>query len=107
MNHDASSFAILEPHNNIGSGREDIPCERDGRIKDLILDLTTNVSFEQVMQLVPRDADSVLSGFAERAASLAIRHQDERELRAGLYAAAIALALSTDAREVLPAGALV
>jgi hypothetical protein len=106
MNHDASSFAILEPQNNIGYGREDVPCARDGQIKDLILDLTANVSFEQVMQLVPRDADGVLSGFAERSASLAVRHRDERELRAGLYATALALALTTDAREVLPSVAL-
>jgi hypothetical protein len=83
MNHHASSFAILEPQNNIGYGREDFPCGRDGQIKDLILDLTANVSFEQVMQLVPHDADSVVSAFAERSASLAVRHRDERELRAG------------------------
>jgi hypothetical protein len=106
MNHDASSFAILEPANNIGYGREVLPCGRDGQIRDLILDLTVNVSFEQVMQLVPHDADSVLSAFAERTASHAVRQQDERELRAGLYAAALALALTTDAREVLPAVAL-
>jgi hypothetical protein len=40
--------------------------------------------------------------FAERAASIAIRHQDARELRAGLLAAAVALDLTDDPREILP-----
>jgi hypothetical protein len=106
MNEDASSFAILEPQNNIGYGREGLPCGRDGQIRDLILDVTANNSFEQVAQRLPQSADRVLSAFAERAASLAVRQQDERELRAGLYAAALALALTTDAREVLPSVAL-
>jgi hypothetical protein len=56
MNHDASSFAILEPHNNIGSIRADLPCGRDGHIKHLILDLTENVLSEQVMQRLPQNA---------------------------------------------------
>jgi hypothetical protein len=57
MDQDASSFAILEPANNIGYGRDDIPCGRDGQIKDLVLDLTANISFEQVMLRLPHDAD--------------------------------------------------
>jgi hypothetical protein len=88
MNHDASSFVILEPANNIGYGCEDIPCERDGQIKDLILDLTADFSFERVMQLAPQYAYRV-SAFAERAASLAVRQQDERELRRGLPRATV------------------
>jgi hypothetical protein len=69
----------------------------------LVLELADNASFEQVSGLVPRDADRVLTAFAERAASIAVRGKDERELRAGLLAAALALSLSDDERDVLPA----
>jgi hypothetical protein len=100
------STGILEPKNNIGYGREDLSCARDDQIRKLILDLTQSRSFEEVTRLVPRYADRVLSAYAERAASLAVRRQDDAELRAGLIAAAIALALTDDQREVLPAVAL-
>jgi hypothetical protein len=106
VNRDASSIAILEPRNNVGYRREDVPCARDGQIRDLLLELADNASFEQVSGLVPRDADRVLTAFAERAASIAVRGKDERELRAGLLAAALALSLSDDERDVLPAVAL-
>jgi len=106
VNRDASSIAILEPRNNVGYRREDVPCARDGQIRDLLLELADNASFEQVSGLVPRDADRVLTAFAERAASIAVRGKDERELRAGLLAAAVALSLSDDERYVLPAVAL-
>jgi hypothetical protein len=106
VNRDASSIAILEPRKNVGYGREDVPCARDGQIRDLVLELADNASFEQVSGLVPRDADRVLTAFAERAASIAVRGKDERELRAGLLAAALALSLSDDERDVLPAVAL-
>jgi hypothetical protein len=83
VNRDASSIAILEPRNNVGYRREDVPRARDGQIRDLVLELADNASFEQVSGLVPRDADRVLTAFAERAASIAVRGKDERELRAG------------------------
>jgi hypothetical protein len=106
MDSDASATSILEPGNNVGYGSKDLPCARDGQIRDLILELVRNVSFERVTELVPHGADRVLSAFAERAASLTVRHHDERELRAGLFAVAFALSLSDDPRDVLPAVAL-
>jgi hypothetical protein len=48
----------------------------------------------------------VLSAFAERAASIAVRHEDDRELRAGPFAAALAQSRSDDERDVIPAMAL-
>jgi hypothetical protein len=59
--------------------------------------------FEQIKSLMPRDADRVLNVFAERAASITVRHQDVRELRAGLLAAAIANSITGDPRDTLPA----
>jgi hypothetical protein len=106
MNRNSPSTAILESRNNVGYGPMDIPCARDGQIRDLILDLTENVSFEQLIRLVPRDADRTLSAFAERAASIAVRRREGRELRAGLLAAALALSLTDDPRDALPALAL-
>jgi hypothetical protein len=106
MTGNSHSTAILQPRNNTGYGREDVPSARDGQIRDLILDLTRNVTFEQVARLLPPDADTTLSAFAERAASIAVRRRDEGELRAGLLAAALALSLSDDPREALPALAL-
>ncbi|WP_041289194.1 hypothetical protein [Kribbella flavida] len=55
---------------------------------------------------MPSGADEVLAAFAERAASIAVRHQDSREVRAGLLAAVIALDLTTDQRDVVPVLAL-
>ena len=64
MNRDASSIALLEPRNNVGYGREDVPCARDGQIRDVVLELADNASFEQVSRLVPRAAVDDLSADA-------------------------------------------
>ncbi|WP_425829837.1 hypothetical protein [Kribbella sp. DT2] len=45
----------------------------------------------------------MLAAFAVRAASIAVRHQDPREIQAGHVATAIALDLTTDPRDALPA----
>lgn len=106
MDFDVRAFSILGPARNVNYGREELASTRDGQIRDLLLGMADEAGFEQVAGLVPRDADEVLNAFAERAASIAVRHQDARELRAGLIAAAIAHVISGDPREVVPALAL-
>ena len=103
---DRRKFEVLKPAVNVGYGRKELPSPRDGEIRELLVSTADSVQFEQVMLLMPRGADGVLAAFAERAASIAVRHQDERELRAGLLAAALALALTDEPREVLPVLAL-
>ncbi|MGO1055274.1 hypothetical protein [Crossiella sp. CA198] len=100
------SFTILESVKSSNYSVEELSSVRDGQIRDLLLDVAGEMSFEQVKQLMPRDVDRVLGTFAERAASIAVRHQDARELRAGLLAAAIALSVTGDFREELPVLAL-
>ncbi|WP_432177085.1 hypothetical protein [Streptomyces sp. Tue6028] len=100
------SFALLEPAKNVDYGRAELPSARDGQIRDLLLGAVTETALDQVTSLLPRDADQVLNVFAERAASMAVRHQDARELRAGLLAAALSHSISGDPREAAPALAL-
>lgn len=103
---DARKLSILEPNRNVNYGRQDLPSKRDGQIRDLLLSAADAAGLEQVIRLMPRDADRVLNAFAERAASITVRHQDARELRAGLLAVAIAQAITGDPREPLAALAL-
>lgn len=102
----AGSFAILDPAKNKDYGRDVIPSTRDTQISDLMRAVRDQNAFGEVADLSPRGASSVLNVFAERSASIAVRHQDVRELRAGLLAAAIAQSLAEDEREVIPALAL-
>lgn len=106
VNFDAREFAILEPTRNVNYGRDELPSGRDVKIRDLLFMVTDSATFDQIICMVPRDADRVLSAFAERAASMAVRHQDARELRAGLLATALAQAITDDSREPLSALAL-
>lgn len=106
MNQNQSSYAILQPQNNVGYGSQDLPSTRDGEIRDLILHLADNDSFDHVTHLIPDGADLILGAYAHRAATIAVRRHDPRELRAGLIAAALAEPLSSDPREVIPALAL-
>ncbi|GII88847.1 hypothetical protein Ssi03_68370 [Sphaerisporangium siamense] len=103
MSLDARSFGILEPAENVNYGRDEVPSARDGQIRDLVLHAAGSWAFEEIVRIVPRGADRVLGAFAERAASMAVRRQDVRELRAGLLAAAIAQETSGDPREALAA----
>ena len=105
MDIDPGELAILEPDRNVNYGRDGLPSVRDGEIRDLLLRMDS-VGFDRVASLVPPGGDRVLTAFAERAASIAVRHQDARELRVGILAAAIAQATTDDAREPLPALAL-
>lgn len=106
MNFNEQSFANLAPGKNVNYGREELPSPRDGQIRDLLLTAADQVEFDQITRLMPRYAAQVLNAFAERAASIAVRHQDARELRAGLLAAAIAGSIPGDSREAIPALAL-
>ncbi|TVT40862.1 hypothetical protein FNH05_23310 [Amycolatopsis rhizosphaerae] len=102
----AAEFSILEPTKNFNYGSQDLFSARDNQIRDLLLKVKDGTMFEQAKQFLPRDGDRVLSAFAKRAASMAVRHQDARELRAGILAAAIDQEVSSDFREGLPALAL-
>lgn len=106
MGLDANSFGILDPAKNVNYGRQDIPSARDSQIRELLLRVSDQGAVDRIAPWMPRDASRVLNVFAERAASLAVRHQDARELRVGLLAAAIARTLTDDERDVLPALAL-
>ncbi|MBG6065770.1 hypothetical protein [Micromonospora ureilytica] len=103
MNRDGQEFSIFEPNNNVNYGRDSLPSARDGQIQDLLLEVADGAEFEQIKRLMPGGADRVLNAFAERAASLAVRHQSARELRAGILAAAISQAITGDPREPLAA----
>ncbi|TMR96586.1 hypothetical protein [Nonomuraea basaltis] len=100
------SFTILEPRRNINYGRDELPSARDGQIRDLLFEVVDGEAFDQAAVFVPRAGDRVLTAFAERAASIAVRHQDARELRAGILAVAIAQTITDDPRDPLPAMAL-
>lgn len=100
------SLALLEPSRNKNYDREELVSARDGQIRDLLLEVADGAAFEDVAVLVPRAGDRVLTVFAERAASIAVRHQDARELRAGIFAVIVAQAVTEDPRELLPAVAL-
>ena len=89
-----------------GYGREALPSYLDGKLRDLLLSTAANLSYDDLKTLMPPGADRVLSTFAERAASIAVRHEAPQEIQAGLIATAVALDLTTDPREVLPALAL-
>jgi hypothetical protein len=95
-------FDFLRPDQNVAYGPQDLPSTRDARIRDLLVRAVGELSFEELKAMMPLGADTVLGSFAERAASIAVRHQDARELRAGLLAAAVALDLTDDPREILP-----
>jgi hypothetical protein len=103
---DERKFEVLKPAMNVGYGRTELLSPRDEQIGELLLSTADSLPFEEMMLLMPRGADGVLAAFAERAASIAVRHQDARELRAGLLASALALALTDEPREVLPRLAL-
>jgi hypothetical protein len=100
------SLAILEPGRNKNYCRDELASARDGRIRDLLLDVADGAPFDEVAVFVPRAGDRVLTAFAERAASIAVRHQDARELRAGIFAVVLAQAITDDPRDPLPAVAL-
>ncbi|MFJ8689860.1 hypothetical protein [Micromonospora wenchangensis] len=54
-------------------------------------------------RLMPAGTDDVLTVFAERAASIAVRHQDVHEIRAGLLAVVISQEIADDPRESIAA----
>lgn len=100
------TLALLEPSRNVNYGQEALISERDGEIRDLLLKVADSAPFEDVAVFVPRAGERVLTVFAERAASIAVRHQDARELRAGIFAVVLAQAITDDPRVLLPAVAL-
>lgn len=100
------SLAILEPKKNVGYGSGRLPSVRDREIHGLLRGVETDEDVGYFVQTVPHDGGRVLNAFAERAASMAVRRQDARELRAGLLALLIAQRVSREQREIMPTLAL-
>lgn len=85
-----------------GYGTRRLPCEQDEAIRRLIRQVRGPHDYSDVVSSIPADAWIVLATFAERMASLAVRHQDARDVEDGLVAAQLALSLTDEPREVLP-----
>ncbi len=96
-------FAALDPRNGKGYGRREIPCPKDGDIQAFVRSIRNAEDFASALPLQPSGSWRVLNAFAERIASLAVRRQDVRDLRDGLMAIQLALSLTDDPRETLPA----
>src|SRR5690242_15276825 len=102
---DDQNLRILDPIENVNYGSQELMSKRDEQIRDLMLKVVDLGSIDQALNL-PRGADRVLNVFAERAASLAVRHRDASELRAGLLAAVLAHEVADDKRDFMPAVSL-
>ena len=99
-----SDYSILEPR--VGYGHEILPCSLDMQIQEIMAGIANGEEFARVRSALPRNAGEVLDTFAERMASLAVRNGSLRDLRDGLLAVQLALMLTDDHREVLPAVSL-
>ena len=91
----------LEQAENVVYGRESLPSARDRQIRDALLSAIMSSTFEELERILPEGSDRTLRVFVERAASIAVRDRDQRELDAGLLAAALALTIAGDLRDVL------
>ena len=82
----ATSFNALDRAPNVIYGRLPIPAERDEKIAGL---LDTQLKIGNLAKLaseIRMDQRGILRCFAERAATLALRRQDEKLLKLGLIA---------------------
>jgi hypothetical protein len=89
-----------------GYGLEALPNAVDVQIRDLLRGVSNAEEFERIAIEIPSESWNMLSVFAQRAASLAVRNRSVTDLRAGLVAVQLALVLTDDYREVLPAVSL-
>ena len=94
----------LEPSQNTGYLSWELPSPRDYEIRDFLHALVTQQAVHeprgQSGTTITEGEGLVLLVFAERMASLAVRHHDESLLQAGLSAARVACQ-AVDPREVI------
>lgn len=100
---DLGALFVLDPTNNEGYGSARLPCVRDGEIASIVRRIEGPEDFGEAKQTLGHGHGSVLSAFAERMASLAVREKSREALRDGLSAEQLALAVVGDYRDSLPA----
>jgi hypothetical protein len=94
--------ALRDTRTAVGYGPRKIPAPLDQEIAAFVRNVSAADSFVAALNELDHRSARVLTAFAERMASLAIRHQDGRTLRDGLIACALAISRTDDPREVLP-----
>jgi hypothetical protein len=99
---DASALSVLDPANNEGYGSARLPCGRDDEIAKLVRQIQGLEDFDDAKRALSEEHGTVLSAFAERMASLAVRATSLKALREGLSAEQLALAVVGDYRDSLP-----
>lgn len=87
---DASALAILAVERNRGYGTWPLPHERDFAIARLVEQLARQRPTSPPRSLLEPEHGQVLTAFAERMASLAVRTRSRDTLRLGLVAAGLA-----------------
>ena len=99
---DASALSVLDPANNEGYGSARLPCGRDLEVAELVRQIQGPKDFDDAKEALSHAHGTVLSVFAERMASLAVRNMSLKTLREGLFAEQLALAVVGDYRDSLP-----
>lgn len=99
----SEALAFLDGANNEGYGPTRVPSKRDEEISAVVRQIDGPDAFVRTRDALDEGHGRVLSAFAERMASLAVRTGSRRTLRDGLMAAQLALAVVGDARDSLPA----
>lgn len=94
-----TDYSVLK--SRAGYGLEPLPCSVDVQIQGLMQSIRSGEDFTRVASEVPRNTWGMLSAFAERMASLAVRSGSISDIRDGLVAAQLSLILTDDFREVL------
>lgn len=100
---DTATLSLLDSANNEGYGSSRLPCVRDEEIAAFVGQIDGPGPFAQAKDVLGQVHGVVLSAFAERMASLAVRTGSRQSLRDGLSAAQLALAVAGDSRDSLPA----
>lgn len=100
---DAAALLVLDPTNNEGYGSARLPCVRDEEIAGVVRRIEGPGDFGEAKHVLGHGHGTVLSAFAERMASLAVREKSREALRDGLSAEQLALAVVGDYRDSLPA----
>jgi len=99
---DAATLSLLDSANNEGYGSARLPSVRDEEIAAFVRQIDGPGPFAQAKDALGQGHGVVLSAFAERMASLAVRTGSRQSLRDGLSAAQLALAVAGDSRDSLP-----
>ncbi len=99
---DETDLEILDPRGNEGYGTDRLPNRRDLEIAGLITRVHGVSEFRAVSHELSKDHATVLSAFAERMASLAVRERSASFLWDCLRAEQLALRIAGDSRDTLP-----